>query len=297
MLIFSKDISKRDHAHCREREDPELKEYMEYQRKLFPYTIARAGLDLAYKELDDILNYIDAGNEPPPGSMRQEYPEDVSAWYQTRFPWTAVFAPMEDMHNFLVGMIKCMDSFRTHETCDAWRLMVAYDAVHNIVNVYNGLLKTAPENARDLRLSAEVEVDFEDFINNYWPNLHFMILSKPDYPHTRLNEMNRKIEAAIQQRTLPGDSPIAALEEIAGSFDIDQSVLTLLRHDAADSLTLAPLANADGAQVYAKLYETIPEGSPFAGIPVIDAEYEMNLRAISRPLQTEADQRHKPYAP
>ena len=59
MLIFAKDISQRDFIHSAEDQDPEIKKYMDYQRCLFPYTIIRGGLDLAYKEVDDILNYLD----------------------------------------------------------------------------------------------------------------------------------------------------------------------------------------------------------------------------------------------
>ena len=59
MLIFAKDISQRDFTHSAEGQDSEIKKYMDYQRCLFPYTIIRGGLDLAYKEVDDILNYLD----------------------------------------------------------------------------------------------------------------------------------------------------------------------------------------------------------------------------------------------
>ena len=48
MLIFAKDISQRDFIHSAEDQDPEIKKYMDYQRCLFPYTIIRGGLDLAY---------------------------------------------------------------------------------------------------------------------------------------------------------------------------------------------------------------------------------------------------------
>jgi len=288
MLIFAKDIYKRDHVHSREQEDPELMQYMVYQRNLFPYTIVRGGLDLAYKEIDDMLDYVEAGNKPPPGSLRQDYPGDVSGWYKARFPWTSAFTSMEDMHNLMTHMIKCMDSFRTHENCVAWHWMIAYDAVHNVVKVYNGLLKESPENARDLRLSREIEVDFEDFINNYWPNLQFMLLSKPDYPHTRLIEKNLEIETAIQHRTPPGDSPISALDDIAKSFEIDQSVLSLLKHDPIDSQDLAPITNVNGLKVYNDLYEIISDASPFAGMSVIDAEYSMNLKSVSRSFSNES---------
>ncbi len=71
MLIFAKDITQRDHKHSQEENDAELQQYMEYQRKLFPYTVIRAGLDLAYKELDDILVYLDNESKPPADSARQ----------------------------------------------------------------------------------------------------------------------------------------------------------------------------------------------------------------------------------
>ncbi|MBT3921622.1 MAG: hypothetical protein HOF21_03505, partial [Nitrospina sp.] len=59
MLIFAKEIGQREHHHALEEKLPEIKQYMEYQRKLFPYTVVRAGLDLAYKEVDDIMNFVD----------------------------------------------------------------------------------------------------------------------------------------------------------------------------------------------------------------------------------------------
>ena len=90
---------------------PALREYMEYQRKLFPYTVIRAGLDLAYKELDDVLNYIDNDHQKPEGSMREDYPSDIPDWYRQQFPWSGSFMEMEDMHSLLVLLIKAMDSF------------------------------------------------------------------------------------------------------------------------------------------------------------------------------------------
>ena len=95
MLIFSKDIGQRDHIHALEDKLPNLKGYMEYQRKLFPYTIVRAGLDLAYKEVDDILSFIDNDYRPPTDSNRQEYPSDVDQWYQQRFPWSSAFLKID----------------------------------------------------------------------------------------------------------------------------------------------------------------------------------------------------------
>jgi len=108
-----------------------------------------------------------------------------------------------------------------------------------------------------------------------------MLLSKPDYSHTCLIEKNVEIETAIQNRTPPGDSPIPALEKIAESFNIDQSVLSLLKHDSINSMEITPIINNDGPDVYNPLYEIIPEGSPYAGISVIDSQYSKNSKIVS----------------
>jgi len=213
MLIFAKDISQRDFIHSAEDQDPEIKKYMDYQRCLFPYTIIRGGLDLAYKEVDDILNYLDNGNQPPSDSNRQEYPSDIPGWYQTRFPWTASFIKIEDMHSLLVILIQAMDSFRTNERMNTYHLMVIYDSVFNIVELYNGLLKESPEKARDIHLSQDEPVFFDDFINNYCPHLDWMILSQPDFEHARHLERKQKIELAIQQKMADGEEPIKALKK------------------------------------------------------------------------------------
>ncbi len=254
MIAFSKSIKIRDHKLLKEDQDPALREYMEYQRKLFPYTIVRAGLDLAYKELDDILNYVENDNQPPPESNRQDYPADPTEWFRARFPWSAAFMSMENMHELLVIAIQCMDSFRTDEKASDPHWAVMYDAVHNIVKTYNELLEEAPENARDINLSRGVAVDFDDFVNNYWPRLDFMLLSGPDYPHAPLLERNRQIEHAVQEKISAGMNPLQALESVAGEFELDESVICLLgrrplesRHKEAQKLALESGENRDAA--------------------------------------------------
>ncbi|MBI4389420.1 MAG: hypothetical protein HY580_04500 [Nitrospinae bacterium] len=276
MLLFAKDITRRNPVHAREDRDPGLKEYMEYQRRLFPYTIARAGLDLAYKELDDILRYADNGFQPPPDSSRKDYPADVDAWYKDRFPWTASFLGMEDMHCLLVVLIRAADSFRTHEAPNACHWMVLYDAAHNLVSDYNVLLRTSPESARDINLSKGVEVDFDDFVNNYWPRLDFMLLSRPDYPHARLMERNRRIELAVRERMGEGDPPLQALEKAAGEFDVDESALALLGRNPLQSrfAELVPMPLDESR--YAWLYRE-QDDPRFGKISAVDREYALNF--------------------
>lgn len=282
MLIFSKDISERDHVHCREDQNPELKAYMEYQRKLFPYTIVRAGLDLAYKELDDILNYVDNDYQKPEDGFRDTYPEDVTTWYRGRFPWSASFMEMESMHSLLVAMIKAMDSFRTQEMPNTYHWVVLYDSVHNIVGVYNDLLADNPDGARDIRLSDSVPVDFDDFINNYWPHLEFMILSKPDYPHRRLMERNFEIEEIVKGALADGVAPLEALDKANQEFGFATGTLPLLRRGEVEATDALLNSESLKANQFAPLLENTPADHSLPGIPLIDAEYELNFQSQAR---------------
>jgi hypothetical protein len=282
MLIFAKDISNREHKHSRESDDPELKAYMEYQRKLFPYTIVRAGLDLAYKELDDILEYQDNDHQPPPDSSRKEYPADIPHWYKTRFPWSSAFLKMEDMHFALVTMVKAMDSFRTEEMVNSYHLAVLYDSVHNIVEIYNGLLKQNADQARDIHLSNGVPVSFDDFINNYWPHLDFMILSQPDFPHAVRMPRNREIEDAIKNLMADGSEPLKALETIASTFHLHPTTLNMLRRDPVKTDDLNLNAMIQKTDTYSGLYEEVSDNSKGGTISFIDREYQNSFEFFKK---------------
>ena len=276
MLTFSKDIGQRDHIHALEDKLPELKCYMEYQRKLFPYTIVRAGLDLAYKEVDDMLNFVDNDHRPPADSNRQEYPADVDQWYRQRFPWSSAFLKMEDMHYALVTLVKVMDSFRTHETGNSYHWTVLYDSVHNIIQVYNSLIQEKTDQSRDIHLSSGVEVDFDDFVNNYWLNLDFMIFSQADFPHARHMKRKATIEETIQQRMAEGEEPLVALENLEPDLKIDEATLKLLRRDPVETRFLELISHPETGKQYDSINKEFVENQEHGKIAIIDADYLVN---------------------
>jgi hypothetical protein len=273
MLIFAKDIGKRDHTHALEDKLPEIKKYMEYQRKLFPYTVVRAGLDLAYKELDDILDFIENGYRPPEDSSRREYPSDVNQWYKSRFPWSSAFLKMEDMHFVLVVLVKAMDSFGTHEKVNAYHWAVLYDSVHNIIKVYNDLVQNDPSNARDIHLSNEVEVSFDDFINNYWPNLDFMTFSQADYPHAHHQDRKSLLEEEIKDVMSEGVEPLVALEKLDYPFKLEEITLKLLRRDPVETRLLELKGVPDTGKEFDSIYNVFIEDPIHGKLRIIDAEY------------------------
>ena len=273
MLIFAKDIGQRDHRHELEDKLPELKQYMEYQRKLFPYTVVRAGLDLAYKEIDDIMNFVDNDYQPLEDSSRREYPSDVKKWYTNRFPWTSAFLKMEDMHFILVTLVKAMDSFRTHESASAYHWPVLYDSVHNIIQVYNSLIRDDPGNSRDIHLSNAVEVNFDDFINNYWFDLDFMVFSQADYPHARHQERKDLIETEIKDILAEGIEPLAALKKLTAPLKLDDSTIKLLNRDSVETRYLELKSTTETGNQFDRIYKKYIENSLHGKLSVIDAEY------------------------
>ena len=285
MLIFAKEIGQREHHHELEDKLPELKQYMEYQRKLFPYTVVRAGLDLAYKEVDDIMNFVDNDYHPPADSSRQEYPADVPQWYKNRFPWTSAFLKMEDMHFILVTLIKAMDSFRTYESASAYHWPVLYDCSHNIIQVYNSLVRDDPGNSRDIHLSNGVEVSFDDFINNYWFDLDFMIFSQADYPHARHQKRKNLIEEEIKDIMSEGVEPLIALEKLEAPFKLDDSTLKLLRRDPVETQYLELKSTPETGDQFDRIYKEYVEDPQHGKLSVIDAEYLTNfpLAMVSEP--------------
>lgn len=279
MLLFARDIADKNHVHAHEDRDAGLKAYMDYQRKLYPYTIFRAGLDLAYKELDDILNYADNGYRPPPGSQRQEYPADVDQWFREQYPWSCNFLGRDAVHTLLVVMIQGMENSRAYQRLNVYHWMTLYDVVHNTVRFYNDLLTFSPDRAGDLRLSQGVRVNFDDLVNNHWSRLDFMILSRPDYPHERLLAANQPIEQAIQERVQEGEPPPVALEKIVARFQLDPATLACLRHDpiSENLLQLVPVPVEE--QPYACLSEMSDDDS---GVSRTDREYSLNYQLFRK---------------
>ena len=190
------------------------------------------------------------------------------------------------MHSLLVLLIKAMDSFRTYEKGNTYHWTVLYDSTRNIVKVYNEMLSADPSHARDIQLSQGVEVNFEDFVNNYWPHLEFMVLSKPDFAHTRLMERVLQVEDFVKERMADGEAPLIALEQAGKQYDLDPATLYLLKRDPISpdlaALETFPLKESP----FESISQIIPgsDDSPLAGLSLVDVEYEKNFQLSQTPV-------------
>ena len=171
-----------------------------------------------------------------------------------------------------------MDSFRTYEKMNSYHLMVIYDSSFNIIELYNSLLKESPEKARDIHLSQDEPVFFDDFINNYWPHLDWMILSQPDFEHAKHLERKQKIELEIQERMADGEEPIKALKNTSKQYNIDESSLELLgRNKVLQNFLDLETISLDETP-YNLLCEEVDSDTKYGLMPLIDSEFLINMR-------------------
>jgi hypothetical protein len=180
---------------------------------------------------------------------------------------------MEDMHFALVVLVKAMDSFGTHEKINAYHWAVLYDSVNNIIQVYNDLVRNDPGNSRDIHLSNAVEVNFDDFINNYWPDLDFMTFSEADYPHVHHQKRKNLLEEEIKDVMSEGVEPLVALEKLDHPFKLDESTLKLLRRDPVETRFLELKGVPDTGNEFDSIYTKYVEDPQHGKLRVIDAEY------------------------
>ena len=106
-----------------------------------------------------------------------------------------------------------------------------------------------------------------------------MILSKPDYPHERLLEKNRRIEQAVHEKILEGDPAPTALEKTAKIFNLEQSTLACLRRDPVTDRSLELKTIPMDEEPYSYLYQDVPGGK---GSSVLDHEYLANYELFKK---------------
>ena len=118
---------------------------------------------------------------------------------------------------------------------------------------------------------------FDDFINNYWPHLDWMILSQPDFEHAKHLERKQKIELAIQQRMADAEEPIKALNSASKPFNVDKSSLHLLGREKILQKFLKLETVSLNDTPYNSLNEEVDSGTKFGFMPRVDSEFLINM--------------------
>jgi hypothetical protein len=216
MLAFAKDITQNQPKVSKESDEDELKQYMDYQRKLNHERLVYHGLDYAKTHL--LLNIKKADGDS----------EQLGKYLEGAFPISHRFADAEK----LVLLLRKLSN--GHNATNNWYRMNAYyhalvfDSIKRFLKIYNQLVLEAPEKAKEYAVSDGVQVDFDDWTYLYFPDLDFHIGHDLGYTHYPFAKRNKAIEDEINDKISSGKSMEEALKSIENDYEVDDVSIKVL---------------------------------------------------------------------
>ena len=214
MLAFVLDITQNKPANSKENENDEVKQYMDYQRKLNHINLVKHSLEYAKNQLQENIDSSES--------------EKLSQFLKNIFPISHQFA---DVETLMLMLRKLMNS---HNSSNNWYRMnsfyhaVVFESMQEFVKFYNQLLVESPERAKDLGVSEGTEVDFEDWSYLYFQDMDFHIGKSLSYTHYPFAKRNKTIEEKCQEGINEGKSKAEALKAIQADYEIDDTSVKIL---------------------------------------------------------------------
>ena len=186
MLAFAKSIIRKNPTHPEESKNSELKQYMEYQRRLDHERII-------YHTLDHAKTYLQKNM-----SDYADDEEKLNAYLKKAFPLSHSAIGSADM-----AMLMLRKLMNGHNSSNNWYRMnpyyyaLVYDCMKRFTKVYNRLVEESPEKAEEYRVSEGMEIDFDDWAYLFFPDLDFHIGQDLGYTHYPLAKRNKQIKEKI----------------------------------------------------------------------------------------------------
>ena len=219
MLAFAKDITQNNPSHPEESKNSELKEYMDYQRTLNHERLIYHALDQAKTSLQSNMTEFENDQEKLESYLKKSFPISNR--------------PLKSADTIIFMLRKLING---HNSTNNWYKMnsyyhaLAYDCMKSFITVYNITLQEDPEKAEAFKISEGMEVDFDDWVNLFFPDLDFHIgidLEGSQYPFSK---RNKAIEEKINQEMNNEKTFEEALQTIKGKYEIDDSSINFLQN-------------------------------------------------------------------
>ncbi len=226
MLAFAKDITQNMPIHPEEAKNSELKEYMDYQRKLDHERLIYHSLDHAKSDLQEQIQAA-LGDQ-----------EKIKPFLEQAFPVSQRFADADTLMLMLRKMVNGHNSTNNWYRMNAYFHAVVYDSMQGFVKVYNRLVREAPEKAEELKVCKGMEVDFDDWAYLYFQDLDFHLGRGLGYTHYPFAKRNAAIQEEVEKEIGSGKSHEQALLAIKEQFEIDDTSIDLLLGKKIDQKNL-----------------------------------------------------------
>ena len=239
MLAFALDITQNKPKSSKESDNDELKQYMDYQRKLNHENLVRHSLEFAKSQLEENIESSEAAKP--------------SQFLKTVFPISHQFADVETLMLMLRKLMNSQNSANNWYRMNSFFHAVVFESIKDFVKVYNQMLVSSPDKAKELGVSDGVEVDFEDWSYLYFPDVDFHIGKSLGYTHYPFAKRNKAIEEKWQEVVKKGKSKEEALKEIQADYEIDDTSVKILLGQKVTSSDLELLYTSVENPIYEAL--------------------------------------------
>jgi hypothetical protein len=218
MLAFAKDITQSQPNHRDEDKNPELKNYMNYQRKLNHARIVYYSLKHAKNELQENLQQLRKNGENKEVYLEQTFP--LAHHFADDKTLTLMLKKLVSGHN---------DDKQWYRMNDYYHALV-FDCMDRFIKHYNQMVRDSAEEANDFTFAGGGEIDFGDWTYLYFPHLDFHIGTPLDQPQYPFAKRNKAIQEAIDKKTDSGETLEEALKSLKEEYEIDDDVIKVILH-------------------------------------------------------------------
>jgi len=261
MLAFAKDITQKEPNHPEESQNAKLKEYMDYQRKINHEKLIYHSLDHAKSFLQKTINDLRGDANKLKGYMEQA------------FPVAHRYADSDTVMLMLRKLLNAHNATNNWYRLNRFYFGLVYDAMNRFVQIYNRLVREAPEKSDAFGITDKLEIDFDDWVRLYFHDLDFLIGQPLPYVHFTFRKRNLAIEDSIQKGIDTGRSRKEAIEETAKQFNIEEDAVTILLNKTIGEKDLELFYTSAENPIYEFLYDTASEEGFMDGECLIDHSY------------------------
>jgi len=271
MLAFAKDITQKEPNHPEEGKNAKLKEYMDYQRSINHEK-------LIYHSLDHAKNYL----QKTINDMRGDETK-LKGYLEQAFPVTHRYADSDTVMLMLRKLLNAHNATNNWYRLNRFYSGLVYDAMSRFIQIYNRLIRDAPEKSEEYDITDKLEIDFDDWVRLYFHDLDFLIGQPLSYVHFTFRKRNLAIENSIQKRIDSGKSRKEAITEAAKEFNIEEDAVTILLNKPVDQKNLELFYTSVENPIYEFLYDTASEEGFMDGECLIDHSYFLShqLKGLS----------------
>jgi hypothetical protein len=261
MLAFAKDITQKEPDHPEEGQNAKLKEYMGYQRRINHEKLIYHSLEHAKSYLQKTINDM-RGDE----NKLKEYLEQA-------FPTSHRYANSDTVMLMLRKLLNAHNATNNWYRLNCFYFGLVYDSMNRFIQIYNRLVREAPEKSDEYGITDQLEIDFDDWVRLFFHDLDFLIGQPLPYVHFTFRQRNRAIEGFIQKGIEAGKSRKEAIDAAAKEFNIEEDAVTILMGNDIDQKDLELFYTSAENPIYEFLYDTASEEGFQDGECLLDHSY------------------------